>query len=304
MLNFKIYTLLYSGPGHSKLAAFYKVKMATLVCELTRKLVITSLPIIISLTSTILPQVIFNVAPSFICCAQPSTNLSILSSVTGLVEKIFVFLINYIFWTLIHLMGYLNLVDLLIGPMCLTICHLNNHKRLEYWLQICHFNCDNHSVSSKVDYFSLSRLANGLMTVQLLMENFNGALRIFYAFTLVVTGTCEVVSLSILLGPLKSQVPPPLWLFFIGVAAESILTILVFYDFAANLHYVTTRSFSILQSKEKVIKSRYLKRFLKSCQVLRVQIGSSNNYLEKRTPLVFQKFCIDRIIDLLLLSKK
>lgn len=137
-------------------------------------------------------------------------------------------------------------------------------------------------------------------SLQILTSRYNNFARVSLVCFLLTCSLWEIVLSWILISP--THVPLPLKLFFFAVIFEVVIAISLIYGFAADLHYQSTKVMGNITKYSKVRRSKYLKRFFSSSQVLRVEFAVTN-YLEKTTPLMFQKFCGDRILDLLLLGK-
>lgn len=105
-----------------------------------------------------------------------------------------------------------------------------------------------------------------------------------------------------------SEVPGFLFIFLLVCFIQATLIIIVAYGFAGNFHQESAKSLKRLHEENRYrvdfVPRReflYAKKYLVACQVQKVQFGLSN-FIEKITPLVFQRYCLDRIIDLLLVS--
>ncbi len=123
---------------------------------------------------------------------------------------------------------------------------------------------------------------------------------------LLTMGVTQVVCVATLILCKTSEVPMFLVVFLILCIFNSTLLIIVAYGFAGDFHQESTRSFKCLHKQNRnrvgVVPRReylYAEKFLAACQAQNFQFGLSN-FIEKTTPLVFQLYCMDRIIDLLL----
>lgn len=140
-----------------------------------------------------------------------------------------------------------------------------------------------------------------------------GLLNICLGSTLVVLliglGICQVMSAFILINPHTAGLTPiPLKVFYAVIAFIVSPILVIAYGFAGNFYDASVKSLHDLKRKAKLtlLKQRkqrkVCEKFLASCQVQKIQFGATN-YIDKLTPLVFQQFCIDRIIDLVLVQK-
>lgn len=145
--------------------------------------------------------------------------------------------------------------------------------------------------------------------IHLLVELCNNLISSLLFLCLLVCGTCQVVSaVTTLLH--ASSLNFLLLIFFIMTVSQTSLIHLVVYGFAGEFY--RSSDLSLLQLKRHMgihynlglIKKehKYRQRFLRSCQVQKIKFGMSN-YIEKTTPPVFQFYCLNRIIDLILVGK-
>lgn len=143
--------------------------------------------------------------------------------------------------------------------------------------------------------------------IHLLVATYNEAMRTLLFMFLFTCGVTQVISaVTLITQPNSVSLPPLVYLFFGGVFIETILIILVVYGFAGDFYQTSETSLAKLnqvvrsgrmQKKERKFREKYLL----SCQVQKMNFGLSN-FIEKTTPLIFQLFCLERIIDILLLT--
>lgn len=144
--------------------------------------------------------------------------------------------------------------------------------------------------------------------VQLLVELCNDVLGSLLFLFLLACGTSQVVS-AVTTILYASSIDVFVALFFTVMVFETSLIYMVVYGLAGNFYraselsllelnkHATIHLNKIVERKER--KQR--KKFLKSCQVQKVKFGLSN-FIEKTTPPMFQLYCLERIIDLLLVQ--
>lgn len=141
--------------------------------------------------------------------------------------------------------------------------------------------------------------------IHLLVESYNTVVRSLLLLLSVTNATAQVISASTLILQ-NSSTNLVLLLFFGMTVIQTILTFQVVYGFAGNFFWFSKSS--LLQLKRQVgfqyndrlrREHHYREKFLRSCQVQKVRFGWSN-FIEKTTPPIFQLFCLNRIIDLLL----
>lgn len=145
---------------------------------------------------------------------------------------------------------------------------------------------------------------------QLVVKRFNKYIGSVLLMFLVTCGALQIVSASLLVHQTKSdlKISMPLNLFFIATVFETVPIIIIVYGFPGEFYHKSKKTLIVL--KKKVLhevepshkRTTYIK-FLDSCQVSKIRLGLSN-FIEKTTPLVFQLFCADRIIDVLLTQSK
>lgn len=98
-------------------------------------------------------------------------------------------------------------------------------------------------------------------------------------------------------------------LFFIVVVFEATMIFLVVYGLAGDFNLASKMSLTQLkmeagsQCHGKLLRKEriYREKLLRSCQVHKIKFGLSN-FIEKTTPPVFQLYCLNRMIDLLLVK--
>lgn len=144
----------------------------------------------------------------------------------------------------------------------------------------------------------------------LVVKHFNKYISSVLLLFLVTSGTSQIISVALLVHQTKSdlKIPIPLNLFFIAAAFETMLIIMIVYGFPGELYQKSKKSLDKLKTKvlhnfKSSHKRKFYIRFLDSCQVSKIRFGLSN-FIEKTTPPIFQLFCADRIIDVLLTQSK
>lgn len=89
---------------------------------------------------------------------------------------------------------------------------------------------------------------------------------------------------------------------YIQTVAVCILVNIFMYGLSATVHTECIRFFKKVKSSSS-IKSKICLKTFASLQIVKVGFGSAN-YIEKLTPVIFQKFATERVIDVLILSSK
>ncbi len=147
-------------------------------------------------------------------------------------------------------------------------------------------------------------------TFHLIVERFNTYVSSVLVLFLITCGVCQIVSASILVQQTKLDlnISLPLNIIFVVIVFETTLVIMGVFGFPGKFYQNSKSALDFL--KRKVLleittsrKRKYCTHFFESCQVLKIRFGLSN-FIEKTTPPIFQLFCADRIIDVLLTQQK
>ncbi len=143
--------------------------------------------------------------------------------------------------------------------------------------------------------------------IHLLVELCNEVIQSVLLIFLITCGTAQVISATsiILLG---SSMNLFLTLLFSITVLQAVLIFSIVYGFAGEFYKASELSLqqlkrhACIQYKTKLVKKekKFRETFLRSCQAQKVKFGLSN-FIDKTTSQVFQLYCLDRIIDLLLL---
>lgn len=142
-------------------------------------------------------------------------------------------------------------------------------------------------------------------SLQILIELFNVSMRSMLFLLLLACGTNQLASACGLIRN-GSSIHFIMSLLFEIMIFETVIVIAVVYGLAGQFYDNSVKSIVKLEQmaryshvKDKTNR-KYILKFLMSCHFgLRIKFGLSN-FIEKTTPLIFQKFCVDRIIDILL----
>lgn len=138
------------------------------------------------------------------------------------------------------------------------------------------------------------------------MESYNRCVNSILVMLLITVRAGQIVSASLLMQQAKSdlKIPLPFNIVFVCSFIQCSFVILGVFSFPGEFYQNSKESHDILKRKS-LIKfraaqvRRHTIQFLRSCNVLKIKFGLSN-FIEKTTPPVFQLFCTDRIIDILL----
>ncbi len=135
---------------------------------------------------------------------------------------------------------------------------------------------------------------------QLLVKIFNKAMCGILFMFLLSCGTCQVVAALVLLNKSEQISFLIKTLFSIAVIESFLVFVVDFYEQSETTLADLKRNFNDnlgIRRKER----KHLGLFLRSCQVASIRLGFSN-YIEKLTPPLVQMYCVDRLVDLLLLQ--
>lgn len=140
-----------------------------------------------------------------------------------------------------------------------------------------------------------------------LAEMYNTSMQTVLLFFLITCGVAQTISAFTLIVQTETDSVPLLAnIFFVAVILQAFLVNLIVYGFGGDFYKASDLSLKRLKQSAYTVSSlqvrdrKHLQRFFKSCQVGKIKFGLSN-FIEKTTPPIFQLFCINRIIDLLLL---
>ncbi|XP_035702591.1 uncharacterized protein LOC118434033 [Folsomia candida] len=101
----------------------------------------------------------------------------------------------------------------------------------------------------------------------------------------------------------KLSVPALLIAVVLGVDC-TFATSFVIYKAGADLHGLSQDILQNWRGRKSMLKNRYLRRMKASCNVLKIKLGSSGNFIEKATPLIIFQFSMEQVASLLLISVK
>lgn len=140
-----------------------------------------------------------------------------------------------------------------------------------------------------------------------LSEIYNIYIRTSLFLFLLTAGVAQIISAVTLITQTSTDSVPCLAnLFFASVVLQASFTIFIVFGFGGEFHKSSDLSLKRLKQKTLTFNTvttkerKYLQRFLNSCQVGKIKFGLSN-FVETTTAPIFQLFCVERIIDLLLL---
>lgn len=141
--------------------------------------------------------------------------------------------------------------------------------------------------------------------IHLLVERCNDAIRSLLFWFLLTPGTAQVIAAVTIVH--STIINLLLLLLFAMTVLQTVMTIVVVYGFAGDFNKDSELSLLQLQKQASIQydvnvgrkERKYRERFLRSCQVQKVKFGLSN-FIEKSTPPLFQLYCLNRIIVMLL----
>lgn len=138
-----------------------------------------------------------------------------------------------------------------------------------------------------------------------LAETYNASMRTVLFLFLLTSGIAHILSaVTLIVQTSSDSVPFLVNMFFAAIVPETVLIHLIVFGFGADFYRFS--DLSLKQLKQSVLKGtmqikdrKYLQRIINSIQVGKVKFGLSN-FIDKTTPPIFQLFCLNRIIDILL----
>jgi len=118
-----------------------------------------------------------------------------------------------------------------------------------------------------------------------------------------VGGWSALVIIGVFTGlKLGDVVPPPIYMFFILIAFDGITAICTFIKVCGEVNELSKNVLGHWKTLAyKSAKPKLVTRQLKSCQDLRIKLGSTN-FFDMSTSLVTIDFCVDQIVRLLIAS--
>ncbi len=227
------------------------------------------------------------------CGGQIGANLQATWSASEVRNKLVVLFLNYFNWSFL-LSGYtLHLsLGLLLKSHCLSryILLAGKHIRGNY-------------SKGDVQFWNTCVI---LREIQVISNEYR---RIYSKYmTAYVLISIIVVHITSLYGCIHFgfELPLPMFLLFLLATIDSGTIIVVMYTSLANVFKASTHVFEneLKQGKGSTVHQKYywFRKYLKSCQIVRVFVGDTN-FVEKLTPLVVEKFAIDQTISLVLVKK-
>ncbi len=139
-----------------------------------------------------------------------------------------------------------------------------------------------------------------------LAEIYNASLCTLLFHSLVACGATQIISAVTLIVQSSSDGVPLLAnMFFAFIIPQAFLVFIIVFGIGGEFHNTSNISLKRLMQGVLTTSSltrqdrRYLQRYLTSCQVGKIKLGFSN-FIEKTTPPILQLFCVNRIIDLIL----
>ncbi|OXA47219.1 hypothetical protein Fcan01_18042 [Folsomia candida] len=82
----------------------------------------------------------------------------------------------------------------------------------------------------------------------------------------------------------------------------TVMTSFIIYKAGSNLYELSQDILDGWRNRSSMLRNRTLRRMKASCNVLKVRLGNSGNFLDKMTPLVIFQFVMDHVASLLLMS--
>lgn len=257
-----------------------------------------TLPIVAILTPT-LPVNLYSYPPGLHLMNCVKYILVDHPTLSCFVEKTILFIANYLMW-LIHVKLILvSTIEKILGSLCLTLCVLQFHKRLQAKNCIGKKSC------------TLYR------TIQMLTAMFNEVERFQLLAILGTIGSAQVAAGLRLLGSDTDQlntadiessmmkIVAEYWVdgFHFLIWVNTMVVINFTFGYCAQLHDSSKNVLNDLR------RNSYIKALIVNLKTVRsfpkvsVKFGGTN-FIDKMTPVVFQMFLVARLIDMLLVKRK
>lgn len=229
------------------------------------------------------------------------------------IRKAFVFAVNYWHCILIYGTGIMLTNILIIAPICLTVA-ISIFQRA--FLKLLETKQEESLTAEQIN-----RVATQYRELQILAGYFNEAHKNCVVMLLITTVSGQVINMMGLLADLKDvgglgleegekQHP------FVAMAIGYFLKVSYFegvvlcvccinfiLGFCGAVHYTSTKFLKVLKSLENLHRNKLLRRLVQSMPPVMVKCGA-DNFVEKITPVVYQQFSNEKIVESLLLREK
>jgi len=236
------------------------------------------------------PLNIFSFAPGLTMLNFVKNNILAKNLGGILLEKSFVFCGNFFYWLIITKICLIIAIELII---CSTIfVKLINC----FETKSTQFRCDTRSL--KLYY----------RQIQILVDSFNKIMSAQLVVFSITFGTGQIsVALDLFRLSLSTQqtfaeLASKFWLstYNVSILCNISVVINLLFGCCAEVNYISHKVNSRIKRKKSLKTSLEHKLFLKSISDLKIKFGSTN-YLERLTPVMFQVYLVERLIDILLL---
>lgn len=129
-----------------------------------------------------------------------------------------------------------------------------------------------------------------------------------YLFACVATQIISVLHLfKMIRGSPVGQEPENSWIglvFYLMIALDSTVMVNALYGFCGQVHHESCRC--VLQMRVMVQSNvqtfRKFRKHVRSLSTVKVEFGRTGNFVDKRTPFIYQQFTVQRLIDILLVT--
>lgn len=165
-----------------------------------------------------------------------------------------------------------------------------------------------HRYFIRKNWMDIPRSITVCRAIHLLVELYNDAMNSLLFILMLACGVTEITSALLIINRSGSNnLPFFLEMFFVILLIQATVGILGWYGFAGDFNQISERSLCKIMRQGSMLpkltqKERNFKeKTLRSFQVGRIKFGLSN-YIEKTTPAIFELFCLQRMVDLLLVQ--
>lgn len=275
------------------------IRFATYACYLLRTGGLVILVPILAVAAVLQPSLpinIFSYPMGSVVFQMLRNSLINLPALFYYLSKLFIYFGNYIMWLLHIKLVCIATVEKIIGSLCITLIIANLHAKV--------FKTELFDKSDSIFY----------RQIQVLAGMFNEIERIQLVSILASVGTAQVVAACRLLGSSQSRSLNTNLLadkasqylvdgFHLIILMNTSIVINFTFGYCSQMNEASRKFLAKLKSSVRINKNSSSKRMIKSCAEVRVVFGE-NNYIEKLTPVVYQMFLVERIVELLLLNRK
>lgn len=295
-----------------------KLKSAKSTCVLMTLSGVRSIPFALALASVFvskLPMNFFAIPPFDVLLLLLKESLKsigfIPKGVQWFIPKMLVFVVNYWYTILIYGTGIMLTNALIMVPICISVA-------IGIFERAFHKVLASQNKNAILTAFAAHRATKQYREVQILTGYFNDSHKNCVVMLLITTVSGQVINILGLLSDGKGlgnmgddgdgkyhELIAMATGYFLKVSYLEGVVLCVscinfIFGFCGGVHDTSRKCLDGLMHLESLRKNKLLRRMVMSMPIVKVKCGS-NNCLEKITPVVYQEFANEKIVDTLLL---